>query len=187
MKPRINRPWGGWAVQADTDLRRLLGAASSMTRHRALDPPQGDDASEVSASSRKRSASARQTSGSRAQMPPVAGALTPTLRPQRLRVLGRAREQVRSVTIGGPTACHRSGVAVTTLVHPRGCGTAHVARCGRWPRRAAVPESTAVASAAIPSPDCSLPDSTRHKGGSPQSGWSSVEDRPAFPSAPCRR
>ena len=114
-------------------------------------------------------------------MPPVAGALTPTLRPQRLRVLGRAREQVRSVTIGEPTACHRFGVAVTTLVHPLGCGTAHVARCGRWPRRAAVPESTAVASAAIPSPDCSLPDSTRRGGGSAQSGGSSVEDNQPVP------
>jgi hypothetical protein len=35
-----------------TPIRRLLGV-SSMTRHRALDPPQGDDASEVSASSRR--------------------------------------------------------------------------------------------------------------------------------------
>lgn len=155
---------GGWAVQADIDSSRHLGA-SSMTRHRALDPPQGGDASEVSASSRKRSASARQTSGSRAQMLPVAGALTPTLRPQRLPVLVGARERVRSVTIGEPMACHRSGVAVTCS-----CILADAVRrtslgAVREPRRTAGAREHCRGFCCMPSPVCSLPDSTRHGGG----------------------
>jgi len=111
-------------------------------------------------------------------MPPVAGALTPTLRPQRLPVLVGARERVRSVTIGEPMACHRSGVAVTCS-----CILADAVRrtslgAVRGPRRAAMLESTAVASAACRRR--SAASLTRHATGAVASVCRlSGEDKPA--------